>query len=614
MGRINILEPSVFNMIAAGEVVERPASVVKELVENSIDAGATDVHIFIEEGGIRKIQVTDNGIGILKEDLKSAVLPHATSKVKDISDLDTISTLGFRGEALASISSVSEFSISSKPASQEIGASITVSGGKIGEVIDEERQPGTQITVENLFFTTPARLKFLKKPVNEKHAVIDTVKALVLSNPYISITLEDSEGDIISNRSGELIDAVYSVYDAKLAANLIKIVTDDSRAIKVNGYISKIDYSKPTRALQTIIVNGRPVEDETVTAAVERAYQDYLMKRQYPVFILDILVPFEDVDANVHPSKTEVRFRDKNAVFSAVFHAVQDTILESIAKVKVNNEDTSSVIINEPLENSKETSFTESVKEPAEAKKDNFQNIFAKSYEKKEEVIQTRIDTSALFDIKLENAKSEPKKNTESPVKIVETYEVFDGKIVGQVFDTYIILEQDGKVYIIDQHAAHERILYDKIIKRFNPEYQQKLLIPYKLETNTEEAEYLDKIYPQLKTFGFEIENNGLTYFVNAVPDCVSRMNFSKFFSELFKNILSDGEIKLTEILKESICQKACKAAIKGGEALTREQLSRVIKTFLGETGELPSQCPHGRPAVITLTKDDFEKMFKRIV
>lgn len=610
MGRINILDPSVFNMIAAGEVVERPASVVKELVENSIDAGATEINILIEEGGIRKIQVTDNGVGILKEDLKSAVLPHATSKLKEITDLDTISTLGFRGEALASISSVSEFRISSKPESQEIGAYITVSGGKIGEVADEQRQNGTQITVENLFFTTPARLKFLKKAINEKHAVIDTVKSLVLSNPDISITLEDTDGDIISNRSGELLDAVYSVYDAKLASNLIKIIEDDSKIIKVRGYISKIDFSKPTRALQTIIVNGRPVEDDTVTAAAERAYQEYLMKRQYPVFILDILVPFEDVDSNVHPAKTEVRFRDKNVIFSAVYHAVQDTILASIKRVKVQeDEDLGALIVNEPI-NAK----TEETEEKPSEQQSLLQDIFTKSYEKKEEVIQTKIDTSTLYDIKFESHKSEPKKIDVSSEINDDTYEVFDGKIVGQVFDTYIILEQDGKVYIIDQHAAHERILYDKIIKRFAPEYQQRLLIPYKLETNTEEAEYIDKIYPQLKSFGFEIENNGLTYFINAVPDCVARMNFSKFFSELFKNILSDGEIKLTEILKESICQKACKAAIKGGEALTREQLNRVIKTFLGENGELPKQCPHGRPAVITLTKDDFEKMFKRIV
>jgi len=603
MGRINILDSSVFNMIAAGEVVERPASVVKELVENSIDAGASEVNIYIEEGGIRRIQVTDNGTGIFKEDLTPAVLPHATSKLKNITDLDTLSTLGFRGEALASISSVSEFSISSKPENQEIGAKIIVSGGKIIDIIDEQRQNGTQITVDNLFFTTPARLKFLKKPINEKHAVIDMVQSLILSNPYVTITLSDEEGEIINNQASNLLDAIYSVYDAKLASNLLPIILDDSKLIKVSGFVSKIDYSKPTRGMQTIIVNGRPVVDQTITTAVERAYQDYLMKRQYPVFILDILIPFEDVDANVHPAKTEVRFRDKNLVFSAVFHAVQNTLLESLAQVKINNDNNfnvNDIIVNEPIDKSIESQ---------EVIKDNkFQDIFTKSYEPKVEYEQSKINTASLYSIKFDSIKEEPSKIENNSI------ELFDGKIVGQIFDTYIILEQDEKVYLIDQHAAHERILYDRIVNNFCVEYSQPLLIPFKLDTTSEEAEYLDKIYPELKKFGFEIENNGLTYFINAVPECISRINFGKFFGELFKNILSDGEIKLTEVLKEKLCQQACKAAIKGGESLNREQLNRVVKTFLKENGSLPTQCPHGRPAVIALTKEDLEKLFKRIV
>ena len=334
MAKINLLEPRVFNMLAAGEVVERPSSVVKELVENAIDAGATDVYISVEEGGIRKIQVSDNGIGIEKEDLRAAFLPHATSKLKNITDLDSLATLGFRGEALARIESVSEVTLVSKSVAQDIANKIVLSGGAVQEESPASRNQGTTITVENLFFNTPARLKFLKKPASEQRFVQDMVKTLCLANPQVSITLSSEEGTLISHRGGELLDAIYSVYGAKMADNLIKISPLQDREIRVSGYTSKVDYTKPNRTYQTIIVNSRPVEDATITTAVEKAYAEFLMKRTYPMFVVDIVMPFDDVDSNVHPSKTEVRFRDKNAVFSAVYHAVKDTVEESLKNVK----------------------------------------------------------------------------------------------------------------------------------------------------------------------------------------------------------------------------------------------------------------------------------------
>lgn len=313
MGKINVLEPNVFNMISAGEVVERPSSVVKELVENSIDAGATDVSIYVEDGGIRKIQVSDNGIGIEKDDVRKAFLPHATSKLKNIVDLDSLATLGFRGEALASISSVSEVTLSSKSKNQDVASKIALSGGKVTFEGEDSRAQGTVITVENLFFNTPARLKFLKKGASELNYIKDTVRMLILANPTIRITLSDEEGIVISNDGGELIDAIYSVYGAKTADNLVEIVDNSYGNIRVSGYTSKVDFTKSNRTYQTIIVNGRAVEDQTIQTAVEKAYAEYLMKRNYPMFVLDVLMPFDDVDVNVHPSKTEVRFRDKRA-------------------------------------------------------------------------------------------------------------------------------------------------------------------------------------------------------------------------------------------------------------------------------------------------------------
>lgn len=305
MGKINVLEPNVFNMISAGEVVERPSSVVKELVENSIDAGATDVSIYVEDGGIRKIQVSDNGIGIEKDDVRKAFLPHATSKLKNIVDLDSLATLGFRGEALASISSVSEVTLSSKSKNQDVASKIALSGGKVTFEGEDSRAQGTVITVENLFFNTPARLKFLKKGASELNYIKDTVRMLILANPAIRITLSDEEGIVISNDGGELIDAIYSVYGAKTADNLVEIVDNSYGNIRVSGYTSKVDFTKSNRTYQTIIVNGRAVEDQTIQTAVEKAYAEYLMKRNYPMFVLDVLMPFDDVDVNVHPSKTE---------------------------------------------------------------------------------------------------------------------------------------------------------------------------------------------------------------------------------------------------------------------------------------------------------------------
>ena len=334
MAKINLLEPKVFNMLAAGEVVERPASVVKELVENAIDAGATEVYITIENGGISKIQVSDNGIGIEKDDLRAAFLPHATSKLKNITDLDSLATLGFRGEALASIASVSEVTLISKFRSADLANKIVLRGGQVTEETIATRVDGTTITVENLFFNTPARLKFLKKAASEQRFVQDMVKILIFANPQISITLVAEGETLLSHRGGELVDAIYSVYGAKVAENLMPIAQNPDREIKVSGYVSKVDYTKPNRTYQTIIVNSRPVEDQTITTAVEKAYAEFLMKRTYPMFVVDIVMPFEDVDSNVHPSKTEVRFRDKHAVFSAVYHAVHDTVEESLKNVK----------------------------------------------------------------------------------------------------------------------------------------------------------------------------------------------------------------------------------------------------------------------------------------
>lgn len=639
MSKINILEPNVFNMISAGEVVERPSSVVKELVENAIDAGASEISIYVEEGGLRKILVSDNGIGIDKEDIRNAFLPHATSKLKNIIDLDSLATLGFRGEALASISSVSEVTLTTHSKQENSSNKIVLSGGKVIFEGEDNRAEGTAISVENLFFNTPARLKFLKKASSELNYIKDIVRMLILANPQLSITLSNEEGIILQNEGGALIDAIYSVYGAKTSDNLLPIVEYDS-LINVSGYISRVDYTKSNRTYQTIIVNGRAVEDQTIQTAVERAYADFLMKRTYPMFVLDIIMPFDEVDCNVHPSKTEVRFRDKHAVFSAVFHAVQNTINASLhdanfgfdvtqnaadtVQIKVQNgiitNDVAMVETQKPTEVYTQTSIDTSKLFSGKTMPKNYATYdFAISQNRHQSLNESVISTFATQDFthnclhddqcSVENEDVEPQYTN------FEEESVFDGKIIGQIFDTYIICQRGELVYIIDQHAAHERILYDRILEKFNVEYTQPLLIPYKVTMTGEECEYFEKILPNLITLGFEIEQStSSTYLIKSVPEPVAKVNFSKFFADLFDNMLNENQLTLENLLKDQLCQQACKGAIKGGEALTRSQLERVIRYYVDENGNLPAKCPHGRPAVVAFSAKDIEKLFKRIV
>lgn len=649
MSKINVLEPNVFNMISAGEVVERPSSVVKELVENSIDAGASEVSIYVEDGGIRKIQVSDNGIGIEKDDMRKAFLPHATSKLKNIVDLDSLSTLGFRGEALASISSVSEVSMSSKSKNANSASRIMLSGGKVTFEGEDSRAEGTVINVENLFFNTPARLKFLKKGVSELNYIKDTVRMLILANPSVRITLSDEDGVVLTNEGGALVDAIYSVYGAKTADNLIEITDNTVGSIKVAGFTSKVDFVKSNRTYQTIIVNGRAVEDQTIQTAAEKAYSEFLMKRTYPMFVLDILMPFDDVDVNVHPSKTEVRFRDKHAVFSAVYHALKNTINASLQNVAFGFDVSKNE--GENSENAtKQTDFATNSERIAEEKpratfsqtsidtsklfsgKTVPKNYFGFEFQssKKEDSLLNESHFSKPSDLDFANSSSDKKfeneiasdvestrieeNNARLECKNDEPYEVFDGKIVGQIFDTYIICERGDLVYLIDQHAAHERILYDRIVENFNVGRKQPLLIPFKLNMTGEECEYFERIIPNLEKLGFDIEKNGNVYLINAVPEPVAQVNFSKFFADLFANMTSENELTLQGLLKDKLCQQACKAAIKGGQSLSRAQIERVIKYYVDENGNLPTKCPHGRPAVVAFSAKDIEKLFKRIV
>lgn len=663
MGKINILQPDVFNMISAGEVVERPASVVKELVENSIDAGATVIDISVADGGIRRISVSDNGGGIAREDMRTAFLPHATSKLKEISDLDTVSTLGFRGEALASIASVSEVTAVSRSKGSAVATEVRLNAGKVVYEGDNSRAEGTVITVENLFFNTPARLKFLKKPSTEQAYIRETVEKIALANPALRLTLSDENGVIMQNEGGSLIDAIAAVYPSLDAGRLVAVDRISSSGVAVRGYVSEVDYTAPTRARQTAIVNGRVVECETVTAAAEKAYKDFLVKRTYPMFVLDILVPFDEVDVNVHPAKTEVRFRNGNAVFGAVFRAVDEAVqstlggrqagfapaestAESVPAPSLSPEQIAIdaeafYAVQDAVGQSEKTS--ESPEHAATVSSDD--GVSLSGLRKKPLDISSferlapygkRPRTFAaerpVGSYQVGGVKDDSDKNlassmdslfvTEAAVRGDEDFANssspkfldFDGVIVGQVFSTYLIVERKDCVYIIDQHAAHERVLYDKLMSSMTAEYSQGLILPYKKRFSGAEEEYLEKLLPSLREMGFDIEKKDGNFYIYAVPAPLVRMDFDKFLGLLFENMLDDGEISIRSLLRETVSREACRAAIKGGETLTRRQIQYVLSNLVDEDGNLPASCPHGRPAVVKLTKKDFEKMFKRIV
>lgn len=663
MGKINILQPDVFNMISAGEVVERPASVVKELVENSIDAGATVIDISVAGGGIRRISVSDNGGGIAREDMRTAFLPHATSKLKEISDLDTVSTLGFRGEALASIASVSEVTAVSRSKGSAVATEVRLNAGKVVYEGDNSRAEGTVITVENLFFNTPARLKFLKKPSTEQAYIRETVEKIALANPALRLTLSDENGVIMQNEGGSLIDAIAAVYPSLDAGRLVAVDRISSSGVAVRGYVSEVDYTAPTRARQTAIVNGRVVECETVTAAAEKAYKDFLVKRTYPMFVLDILVPFDEVDVNVHPAKTEVRFRNGNAVFGAVFRAVDEAVQSTLGGRQAGFAPAESTAESVPAP----SLSPEQIAIDAEAFY-AVQDAVGQS-EKTSELPEHAATVSSDDGVSLSGLRKKPldissferlapygkRPRTFAAERPVGSYQVggvkddseknlassmdslfvteaavrgdedfanssspkfldFDGVIVGQVFSTYLIVERKDCVYIIDQHAAHERVLYDKLMSSMTAEYSQGLILPYKKRFSGAEEEYLEKLLPSLREMGFDIEKKDGNFYIYAVPAPLVRMDFDKFLGLLFENMLDDGEISIRSLLRETVSREACRAAIKGGETLTRRQIQYVLSNLVDEDGNLPASCPHGRPAVVKLTKKDFEKMFKRIV
>lgn len=652
MAKINVLDSSIYNHIAAGEVVERPASVVKELVENSIDAGSTFIEIEVEEGGIKKIKVSDNGSGIEKEFIKTAFLPHATSKISKVSDLDNIFTLGFRGEALASIAAVSKVNMTSKTKNEEIGNTIQIEGGKVIKEHEVGAKDGTTTIVSDLFYCVPARLKFLKKPKTEEQEITNLVSRFILSHPEIAFTYIADNKTIFSSSGKTTGDALFSVYGKEALKETLPIdLTKDN--LKLTGYVGRPSYSKPNRTYQTLIINGRYVINQTVASAVTNAFGDMLMKRKYPFYVLYLTMPTDSIDVNVHPNKLDVRFENSGRIYSLVFEAIsraldkmdyissaEDKELNKIAseaqtqmfKEQLSNIDFSENINISPISAPKQK--TGSIDKagvnlnPFSFKAETLNNEEIEQH--KETIIET-INSATIGNVndgfglgsKLLERLSETNENIKSSFDYnIEKEQVKQDefnikptiKKVGKVFNTYLLIEVDNDLFFIDQHAAHERILYEKFKDQYNNQniVIQPMLFPYVLTLNALESNILYENLEDIQALGFDIyEFGNNTFKISAVPAIVSEMNFDTFFSEFLSDSKNIAK-KSSDLIKEALMQHACKSAIKGGNDLSEDEIDKLYSQMSKE--KIALFCPHGRPIAIRINKNEIEKWFKRIV
>ena len=624
MAKINILDKKIYNRIAAGEVVERPYSVIKELIENAIDAGATDIDVTIEDGGKRLMRVSDNGCGISREDLPKAFLPHATSKISAVEDLDKILTLGFRGEALASIGSVSKATILSKTKDDEMGNIIVCEGGVIGDADVYPSDTGTTVSVENLFFNTPARAKFLKASKSEETDITNIITRLILSHPDIAFKYTSDGKVMLQSFGGGLDEAIIEIYGYNTITDCIPIETEKN-GIKISGFIGKNYFTKPNRTYQTVILNGRYVVNNTIQSSMHNAYAAYLMKRQYPFYVLKIDMSPETVDVNVHPNKTDVRFIDNQVIYSTLYSVVTKVLDGSAAAleiVKPNNyvpidEGSRPIIPQKPITPDEigeahcdrpfVSGFNEELldqtiwgrynKSKSAEKEGEFEKMFgvADSHDDEpRELGGNKIDDifaenkKYIAEMEAKKAAEEAEKARQEELKVEPEF-----KVIGQVLATYLILEKENDIYFIDQHAAHERLLYDKFIEEYKSGNvaEQTMLVPYIFRVNESESEFIIGKFPELRKAGFDISEYDVNEFaVYSVPVLLFDMDLKSFFDDLLSDISFKKET-MPELIHDKIAMKACKAAIKSGKILSEDEIDALLKAMKYNTA---LRCPHG--------------------
>ncbi len=688
MGKIVLLDDLTINKIAAGEVIERPASVVKEVMENSIDAGATAITVEIRNGGISYIRVTDNGKGIMQDDLEIAFERHATSKLRNAEDLDGIKSMGFRGEALASIASIAKVSLVSKTADSENGYEVIVEGGKILSKNETGCPNGTSITIENLFYNTPVRYKFLKKDFTESGYIEDVVTRIALVHPEISIKLINTGKTVIqTSGNGDIKPVIYNIYGKEIADNLINIeyTYED---ILVKGVIGKPVISRSNRSNQLFFVNNRFVKDKTLSGAAEQAFKGFVTIGKHGFLVLNIEVDPRKVDVNVHPAKLEVRFQEETKIFKAIYHSIReglingDLVADTSSIDKIDSEktkyNTETITENPKIEKVNDTNFRDilnpSVKQYSQDITDNIykkdEQQIQENEKKNEEAFEDvmfklkrmqNIIENVNTNVKKENTEikdTEMQKENETTTEFLEMYEknfgiatkkkeetvedelniekefkpineqdnvsVFENeskyltkpiyKFVGIAFNTYIIIEMKSDLYIIDQHAAHERIMYEKIKENYynnNTKNSQLMLLPDIITLTHKEMEIYKDNREMFRRAGFMVEEFGEnTIKLSGVPDVLIDLETKELFLETLDEINTVARTAKQEIEEKFIATVACKAAVKAHMALATEEVTQLLDRLL----QLPNPftCPHGRPTAIRMTKNDIEKKFSR--
>lgn len=680
MGVINVLDKHTADLIAAGEVVERPASVIKELVENSIDAGATAITVEIKNGGSTFMRVNDNGCGIMREDIKKAFLPHATSKVKTEDDLDSICTLGFRGEALSSISAVAKVELITKNKDEEIGSYYIIEGSQEVSLKDAGCPNGTTFIIRDLFYNIPARMKFLKKDVSEGNAVSNVIDKIALSHPEIAFTyIKDSKLSLKTTGDGKLKSAIYAVYGREFANNLIPL--DYSlNSVHVYGYISKPVFARANRNMQNFFINGRYVKSTTASAALENACKGSVMVGKFPSCVMNIDLSYEAVDVNVHPAKIEVRFINERPIFDAVYHAVKTALLKG--------DERKQVVLNNPFtEPKKPNPFEMAQKAFAERKKEEVQkaqskplnpfeeldNVFAKNStennvrsekhssfthtftnqeidgfsmadsedplsiyskqavkanEKNQEIIEKakQIKSEQIISDEFSVSENNEDKSSDKTIEaecilnsFVEKAEeqklalTSSLRFIGEAFSTYIIVEKNSKeLLLIDKHAAHERIIYEKLKKEKGTGFSQMLLAPVTVTLNKIDYNNAIENLNLFSELGFDVENfgNGVLL-VRSAPQYLENVDISETIVEI-AGYISENKIDInTEKMDFVYHNIACRAAIKAGAKSTPQELMVIVNKL--ESDNTLRYCPHGRPVCIVLSKYEIEKQFGRV-
>ncbi|MFQ6752194.1 MAG: DNA mismatch repair endonuclease MutL [Clostridia bacterium] len=603
---INILDSMIINRISAGEVVESPFSIVKELIDNSLDAGATKITVEIKNGGIDQIIVRDNGKGIDKEDVIKAFLPHATSKIKDITDLDAIMTLGFRGEALASISNVSQTRLLTKTKDGEYAHSIEINGGEFGEVQVDAGEQGTKIEVNNLFFNTPARRKFLRKPKQEENQITNIMARYILAHPDIAFRYIVDNKTVYQTNGGSLLDAIYCVYGDECASNIMYIEKELGE-IKVSGYVSHIGYSKPNTTHQTLMINSRYVIDEIVSKAVYMAYEEYLMPRQFPFYVLNIAMPATDVDVNVHPSKLNVKFSSPSKIYDLVYSAVSAKIYQVLNPMPTAvKQDPKPLPVEANLINIDLSSLQE-IEVDLNPTPIIDKNITLKQEESTPITIYDYVNES-----KVDTQTASHQGKIEDHYKDIEHF--LDYKIVGELFNEFIILERDDKMILLDFHAGHERLNYDKFTRMVENRdiVVQDLLVPYAQTVSLQELDFILSLKGELSDLGFDIDSFGDSkIIISAVPMQLKDINLKNFIDDLLHD-MKNLKPSMNNEIKHYLMQKACKSSVKSGMKLSEMEIQELLKNL--DMNHPVLLCPHGRPIVTIINRSQIEKWFKRIV